>query len=95
MATALETAIQTEITAMPAGIRKEAAQEKLTEYVAAKAAAASSASNDVVSYSIAGRSVTRRNNAEFRTFVKELETELCDLIYGSDSLISFSTETSR
>ena len=39
MATALETAILAEITPMPAGIRKEAAKEKLTEYVAAKAAA--------------------------------------------------------
>jgi hypothetical protein len=95
MATALETAIQAEITAMPAGIRKEAAQEKLSEYVAAKSAAASAASNDVISYTISGRSVTRRNNSEFRVFVRELETELMNLIYGSESLISFSTETSR
>jgi hypothetical protein len=95
MATALETAIQTEITAMPAGIRKELAQEKLTEYLAAKAAASTASANDVISYSISGRSVTRRNGSEFRSFVKELETELADLIYGSTTLIDFSKETTR
>jgi hypothetical protein len=95
MATALETAIQTEITAMPAGIRKALAQEKLTEYLAAKAAAATASSNDVISYSAPGRSVTRRSGAEFRTFVKELETELADLIYGGTTLIDFSKETTR
>lgn len=80
---------------MPAGIRKEAAQEKLTEYVAAKAASAAAASNDVVSYSISGRSVTRRNNSEFHAHVKRLETELTELIFGGETLVDFSVEPTR
>ncbi len=95
MATALETTIQTEITAMPAGIRKEAAQEKLTEYVRAKAASMTAADNDVISYSIAGRTVTRRNNSDFWAHVKGLETELIDLIYGGESLVDMSKGTAR
>ncbi len=80
---------------MPAGIRKELAQEKLTEFIAAKAAAASASVNDVISYTISGRTVTRRNNSDFHAHVKRLETELSDLIYGGETLVDFSAESTR
>jgi len=90
MATALETSIQAEITAMPAGIRREMAQEKLTEYIAAKAQLITTSANDITSYTIAGRSVSRRTGSEFAHHIKELETELFGLIYGENTILSFS-----
>jgi hypothetical protein len=90
MATALETAILAEINALPAGIVKELAKEKLTEYIAAKAASATASANDVISYQIAGRSVTRRNNSEFAAHVRALESEFAGYLSGCVSLIDMS-----
>ena len=90
MPTALEISIQAEITAMPAGIRRDMAQEKLTEYIAAKAQLVTASANDITSYTIAGRSVSRRTGSEFARQIKDLETELFGLIYGENTILSFS-----
>ena len=90
MATALETALQTEIAKITDAITAAYASEKLTEYIAAKAALAAQAGNDVISYSFAGRSVTRMQANQFRQHVADVESELARIIYGQTSLIDGS-----
>lgn len=87
MATALETAITTEINKITDSIRKAYATEKLAEFIAARAALTAAAGNSIVTYSFAGRSATRIDINAFRKYVGEIEAELSAMIYGQVSLI--------
>jgi hypothetical protein len=87
MATALETALTTEINKITDTIRKAYALEKLAEFVAARAALTVAAGNDVVTYSFSGRSATRIDVNQFRKYVANLEAELSEMLYGQVSVI--------
>ena len=82
----------TQLTAQVAGIVDALAKEKATNlleiYIAAWNAMATATPNGVVSYSISGRSVTRKNDESFRAFVSGLETDIMTLIYGRTSYVS-------
>lgn len=90
MATALETKLLAAVAELPDGIAQEDAKELVAIIVAARAAAATASSNDVISYSVAGRSVTRRVNSDFWAYVRSLESDLMEILQGSVSLIDMS-----
>jgi hypothetical protein len=91
MPTALETAIQTEIAKLTAGsIARCLAEEKLAEYVAARAALSASAGSDLITYSRAGFSATKMTPRDFRLYVQEIESELRQILYGTTSLVDGS-----
>lgn len=87
MATALETALTTEINKITDAIRKAYAAEKLAEFVAARAALTAAAGQAVITYSFSGRSATRMDIDAFRKYVGGIEAELSDILYGSTSVV--------
>lgn len=51
--------------------------------------------NNIISYSVAGRSVTRSNMSEGRALVETLRADLQAMIYGSESLMDMNTEVAQ
>ena len=91
MATALETALRNAAAGITDPIPKAAVDELITEYVVAKAALATQAGNSVISYSIAGRSVTRQPVSNVRSYVRQLESDIAQYLYGSVNLVDISS----
>lgn len=84
--TDLQSAWQTEIEKISDPLYKAKAVYVLTQYVAALAAQTSSAGTDISSYSISGRSVTRRDGGAMSDLVLGIEFELRQLVYGNVTL---------
>jgi hypothetical protein len=84
------TQLTAEVAAIVDPLSKEKATNLLEIYVAAWPAMANSAPNAVISYSIAGRSVTRKNDSDFGSYVRSVETQIMQLIYGSTSYVDDS-----
>ena len=95
----MPTPLETELTALVAGmpsltaldrIQRARAQELVTEYIAAKAALQAAAGNDLVSYSRVGFSATKLPADKFRAYVREIETDLREAVFGCTTLIDNS-----
>lgn len=79
-----------QVNAIVDALAKEKAKNLLEIYIAAWNAMATGTANTVVSYSIAGRTVQRKNDDDFRNYVATLEQDIMVLIYGRTSYVSDS-----
>ena len=61
----------------------------IDQYVAAFEAQATTVSSDVQSYSIGGRSVTRREVISMQNQVSNLERQIYETLYGNISYVDF------
>lgn len=91
--TDLKTAYQVEANLLTDTIAKSKALILIDQYCAALEAQATSAANDVTSYSIGGRSVTRGGGQSFQKQVQLLEEQLNAILYGFVSYADFRTTT--
>jgi hypothetical protein len=89
------TVLTAQVAAIVDTLAKEKATNLLEIYVAAWPAMASATPNAVVSYTIAGRSITRKNDSEFAAYVASVESQIYELIYGRTSYIDGSSESLR
>jgi len=91
--TDLKAAYQAEANLLTDTISKTKALILIDQYCAAIEAQATAAANDVTSYSIGGRSVTRGGGQSFQKQVQYLEQQLNDILYGFISYADFRTNT--
>jgi hypothetical protein len=89
------TVLTAQVNAIVDTLSKEKALNLLEIYVAAWPVMAAAAPNTTVSYSVAGRSVTNKNDAAFHSYVQSLETQIYELIYGRTSYVDDSVEPLR
>ena len=80
---ALKTAWETEIAKIGDTLQNAKATYLLDSYIAGLTSQASLSSNDISSYTIAGRTVTRRNADSGQSLIDSMENELTQLVYGS------------
>ena len=73
---------------------KAEATYALDRYIAALTGQASLESNEIVSYTIAGRTFTRRDTSAGKQAIADLRLDLHRLCYGSVSLADMNTEQS-
>lgn len=85
----LKAELQTKANALEEAARKYKALILIDQYIACLEQQAASTATDVTSYSIGGRSVTRRGTGEFSNTVARLESELNEIFYGNISLADF------
>jgi len=94
MATAianLQTEWETQIATIGDDLSKANATYVLSRYIAAIQKIASIEAQNIDSYSIADRSVTRRRIAEAQSLAKNLEAQLSQACYGSATLVDLNT----
>ena len=61
----------------------------IAQYVAALTAQATATATDVVSYSVAGRSVTRSRGTEYSATIQRLKRSIYTYLYGDSALVDF------
>lgn len=91
----LKTAFETEIAKISNDLSSKMATYKLDAYIAALEKQTAMESNEIQSYTIAGRTITRRNVSEGKAAVAALEADLMKLIYGSKTLMDMNTNVSQ
>lgn len=85
----LKTELQALANACTDDITKYRALIVIDQYIAALEQQASSTSTDIQSYSIGGRSVTRREGTGYQETVARLWNELNELLYGNITYADF------
>ena len=79
----LKTAWETEIATIGDTLQNAEATYLLDGYIAALQSQASMSANEISSYTIAGRTVTRRNADTGQRLINELRNELSLYVYGN------------
>jgi len=87
----LKAAYETEIATISDTLRKARATYQLDVYCDAMAKQAALEANDITSYSIAGRTITRRDIKAGQQATQQLAYDLESAIYGTSSLIDNNT----
>lgn len=90
--TELQSAWQARTALISDPVIKAEANYLLENYVAATQKQAALEANTITSYSIGGRSVTRRDTAAGQTLIQQMRMELYRLCYGGTSLLDLNTE---
>lgn len=83
----LKTAWEAKIALISDALLKAEATLALDNYIDARTAQAALTSNEITSYTIAGRTVTRRNPESGQAMINHLQNELTEYVYGSVTLI--------
>lgn len=83
----------TEIATISDTLLQKEATYMLERYTAAVQQLASLENNEISSYTIAGRSVTRRNIGEGRSAIESLRRDLWNAVYGTYTLADMNTTT--
>jgi len=89
--TALKAAYETEIAKISDTLDKARATYLKDSYIEALDKQNQLEANGVESYTIAGRTIQRANMAEGRGLIRKMESELQELIYGSEVQLDMNT----
>ena len=89
--TDLKAAYQVEANLLTDTIAKSKALILIDQYMAALEAQATASANDVTSYSIGGRSVTRADATRYADIVRSLEAQLNEVLHGFVTYADFRT----
>ncbi len=89
----LQTAYETGIATISDDLRQKKATYVLERYIAAVQKQTALEASEIESYSIAGRTVTRRNVESGQSAISDLEAELDRYIYGGTALINMNAGT--
>ena len=92
---ALTTAYQTEIAKISDPLTKAQATYLLERYIAALQKQAALEANEIVSYSIAGRSFTRRDIAGGQSAINSMQGDLDRMFHGTVSLVDMNVEVAE
>ncbi len=87
----LQLAFESEIQKISSPLLQAKATYLLETYIQALQKQSALEANEIVSYSIAGRSFTRRDGTAGRSLVTGMERELKDLIYGTVTLVDMNS----
>jgi hypothetical protein len=91
----LKSAWETEIGKISDTLLKAKATYQLDNYIAAVQQQASLEANDIISYSIAGRTFTRRDVGAGQDAIAAMENELVLLCYGRANYVDFNVRTTE
>jgi len=87
----LQTAWETEIAKISDTLLNAEATYALSEYIDARTNQAALSANEIQSYTIAGRTFTRRDVEAGQGQVNRIENKLRALVYGSITMIDLNT----
>lgn len=92
---ALKAAYQTEINKLSDALGKARANFALDRLIDALTSQSALESNEIQGYTIAGRTVSRRNSTEGLDLIDRLTADLDGMIYGSVTLVDMNKEVAE
>jgi len=88
----VKSAWETEIAKISNALLKAEATYILDQYIAARTAQTKLSSDEIQSYTITNRTVTRRDPNAGTALINDLQNQLSELVYGTVTLADANTE---
>jgi len=92
---AVKAAYATEIDTISGTLQKARATLQLNRWIAALTSQMQLEENEIASYTIAGRTVTRRDMAMGQSTIDDMEATLQEMIYGSATLVDMNMQVAE